>query len=114
MSEINLFAMSTKCFGLLAFKESFKYSQLLKYAQLYLIANMFYFGFSELLFVPRNFDDVMAAAEAFGPGSVTMLAAFKISIVHRSKQKFNALKQKLKALSANGISSNRFYFSVSV
>lgn len=97
---MNLFEISSKCFNLLAFKESFKYPKLLKYAQLYFIANMLYLGFSELLFVQRNIDDVMAAAEAFGPGSVTMLSAFKLIVIYKWKEKFIDFKAKLKDLSA--------------
>lgn len=102
MDPENIFFVSSRCLKLVGFQPKENYPKISTAVQLYFIMNLFYFGYSELLFIPRNFHDVMAAAEAFGPAAATILSWWKYFSFFWSKEKFYNLMEKLKDLTAEG------------
>lgn len=98
-----MFEIPLKCFGVTGFKKSDKYPRIVKAIQLYFIAASSYCVFSGSLFVAQNYNDVMAAAEAFGPTATTLIALGKHVVLYYYLDEFYALMDKIKELATGGI-----------
>jgi hypothetical protein len=107
MNQENLFSIQTRCFKFGGFE---KWSKVLNMVQLYLIVELIYFSFSELLFIVKNHRDVLASAEAFGPFATAFLGIVKIVTFYVSLDKFHAFIERIKCLNKTGLSGNKVLF----
>lgn len=100
MVEVNMFGVPEMCFKVIGFWRRSNHFRLLRIAQIFVLVNMSFGMFSESLFIPRNTDDVMAAAEASGPVVISFIAICKGILLSASLDKFYAFMDKIKGLAS--------------
>lgn len=103
MKQQEIFFIQEKCFNLSGFRNVKKFQSILKCLQTSYIFVLFYCVFSESVSVLQSFDNVLVAAETFGPIATGLIAVSNILSFAFSMEKFFSLMGKLKVLAKNGV-----------